>query len=134
MATVFTRIIEGEFPAAFVWQDESCAAFMAKDALRPGHVLVVPREEVDYWADASDEVLDHLRGVARKLAAAITRAYGCARVAVLIVGLEVPHLHIHLVPVDSVHDVDFSRVRPDVPMDELLQNADTIKAALGELA
>lgn len=130
MATLFTRIIDQELPAAFVWEDHRCVAFMAKDALHPGHLLVVPRQEVDHWSDAGDDLLAHLMSVARTLARAQRVAFPSERVALLVVGLEVPHLHLHVAPIDGMGDVDFARARRDVPMDELLANAETIKAAL----
>lgn len=130
MPTLFSRIIARELPAAFVWEDDRCVAFMAKDALRPGHLLVVPRDEVEHWLDADDGLMDHLVGVARTLGKALQRAYPSEKVALLVVGLEVPHVHLHVTPIDAVGDVDFSRATRDVPLEVLEENADAIKAHL----
>lgn len=130
MPTLFSRIIAHELPAAMVWEDDRCVAFMARDALRPGHLLVVPREEVDHWLDAEDGLMDHLVGVARTLGRAQQQAFASEKVALFLVGLEVPHLHLHVTPVDEVGDVDFARATRDVPLDELQANAEAIKAHL----
>ena len=130
MPTLFTRIIDKQLPAAFVWEDDRCVAFMAKDACRPGHLLVVPRDEVDHWLDADDELMAHLLRTARTLGRAQQRAFPSEKVAVMLVGLEVPHLHLHLVPVDGIGDVDFGAARRDVPMDELESAAAAIRAEL----
>lgn len=130
MPTLFSRIIARELPAAFVWEDDRCVAFMAKDALRPGHLLVVPRDEVGHWLDAEEGLMDHLVAVARTLGKALQRAYPSEKVALLLVGLEVPHVHLHVTPIDAVGDVDFSRATRDVPLEVLEENADAIKAHL----
>jgi len=97
---------------------------------RPGHLLVVPREEVDHWLDADDDLLAHLLRTSRTIATAQQAAFPTERVALLVVGLEVPHLHLHLVPVDGMGDVDFARARRDVPLEELEANAEAIKGRL----
>lgn len=130
MPTLFTRIIDRELPAAFVWEDDRCVAFMAKDACHAGHLLVVPREEVDHWLDADDELMAHLLRTARTIASAQQAAFPSERVALLVVGLEVPHLHLHLIPINGMGDVDFGRARSDVPMVELEAAAEAIKGRL----
>ena len=130
MPTLFTRIIDRELPAAFVWEDDRCVAFMAKDAARAGHVLVVPREEVDHWPDADVDLLTHLLRTCRTIASAQQAAFPSERVALLVLGLEVPHLHLHLIPIDGMGDVDFARARRDVPLDELEANAEAIRGRL----
>lgn len=130
MPTLFSRIIARELPAAFVWEDDRCVAFMAKDALRPGHLLVVPREEVDHWLDADPDLMDHLVGVARTLGRAQQQAFPSEKVALFLVGLEVPHLHLHVTPVDAVGEVDFARATRDVALAELEASADAIRAHL----
>lgn len=130
MPTVFSRIIARQLPAAIVWEDDRCVAFMAKDALHPGHLLVVPRDEVDHWLDAEPGLMDHLVGVARMLGKAQQQAFPSEKVALFLVGLEVPHLHLHVTPVDEVGDVDFARATRDVPLDELQASADAIQAHL----
>ena len=109
MATIFTRIIEGEIPGTFVWKDDLCVAFLSIAPLRPGHTLVVPRQEVDHWLDCPADLRDHLMDVAATIGTALDSEWEPERVALLIVGLEVPHLHLHLVPIwDEVSDLDFS--------------------------
>ena len=109
MPTLFTRIIEGELPGRFVWEDEHCVAFLTIAPLRPGHTLVVPRAEIDHWLDADDELLSHLMTVARAIGRAQQEVFSPVRIGMMIAGLEVPHLHVHVVPIESVHDMDFAR-------------------------
>ncbi len=130
MPTVFSRIMARELPGAFVWEDDRCVAFMARDSLHPGHLLVVPRQEVDHWLDADDDLMAHLVGVARTLGTALQRAFPSEKVALLLVGLEVPHLHLHVTPIDGVGDVDFASATPGVPIEQLQANADAITARL----
>ena len=98
MPTIFTRIISGELPGRFVWRDDVCVAFLSINPLRPGHTLVVTRAEVDHWLDLEPEVNAHLTGVAREIGRAQQRAFHPERVGLMIAGLEVPHVHLHLVP------------------------------------
>lgn len=130
MATVFTKIIEGEIPGTFVWRDEECVAFMSINPLRSGHVLVVPRLEVDHWIDCPGELRDHLFGVSQVIGGAIQQAFSPTRVGLMIAGLEVPHLHIHLVPIDGVHDLDFANAAASVDRDELEDAASSIRYVL----
>jgi histidine triad (HIT) family protein len=133
MATLFTRIIEGELPGTFVWQDEHCVAFLSIEPLRPGHTLVVPRDEVDHWLDCPEDLRDHLMRVAATLGHAIQTAWNPEKVGLMIAGLEVAHLHLHLVPIWEVHDLDFSRARP-ATREELSDAAERIKSALDDSA
>ena len=130
MATLFTRIIEGEIPGVFVWKDDQCVAFMSINPLRPGHVLVVPRMEVDHWLDCPNELRDHLMGVARTIGKAQQQVYRSERIGLMIAGLEVPHLHIHVVPMDSVNDLDFANAASSVDAAELEQEAGSIRYIL----
>ena len=130
MATLFTRIIEGEIPGVFVWKDDQCVAFMSINQLRPGHVLVVPRMEVDHWLDCPDELRDHLMSVARTIGKAQQQVYRSEKIGLMIAGLEVPHLHIHVVPMDSVNDLDFANAAATVDAAELEQEAGSIRYIL----
>lgn len=130
MATLFTRIIGGDLPATFVWKDDQCVAFMSINPLRPGHTLVVPRLEVDHWLDCPDRLRDHLFGVSQTIGRAMDEAYGTARVGLMIAGLEVPHLHVHLVPIDGVRDLDFANAAASVDPADLEREARSIRAAL----
>jgi histidine triad (HIT) family protein len=133
MATVFTRIIEGDLPGRFVHRDARCVAFLSINPLRPGHVLVVPRVEVDHWVDLQIEEWQHLTQVAQRLATALRHAYEPAKVGMLLAGLEVPHVHIHLVPIDSERDLDFSKADPSPDPAELDAAAQIIRSALDTL-
>lgn len=130
MPTIFTRIIDGEIPGTFVWRDDVCVAFLSINPLRPGHTLVVPREEVDHWIDCPPELADHLFTVAREIGTALQRAFNPTRVGFMIAGLEVPHLHFHLVPMDGVHDLDFANAASSVERGELDTAAGKIRSEL----
>lgn len=130
MPTIFTKIIEGEIPGTFVWRDTECVAFMSINPLRTGHVLVVPRQEVDHWVDCPPDLRDHLFDVAQTIGAAIQEVYSPAKVGLMIAGLEVPHLHIHLVPMDGVRDLDFANAATSVERDELEEAAGSLRDAL----
>lgn len=130
MASIFTRIIAGELPGRFVWKDDRAVALMTIAPLRPGHVLVVPREEVDHWLDLSPDLAAHLMVVAQIVGRAVASEFPCRKVGLMIAGLEVPHTHLHLVPIDDLGDMDFARQdrNPDpIALDEA---AERIRAAL----
>ena len=126
MATLFTRIIEGELPGVFVWKDEHCVAFLSINPLRAGHTLVVPRQEVDHWLDCPDDLRDHLMAVSRIIGQAQMQVYRPEKVGLMIAGLEVPHLHIHVVPIDGVHDLDFANAG-SATTEQLEQEAGSIR-------
>lgn len=109
MASIFTRIINGEIPCYKVAEDKDYFAFLDINPLAEGHTLVVPKKEVDYIFDLDDQTLAGMTVFAKKIAAKIKAATGCKRVAVVVLGLEVPHAHIHLIPMNSEADVDFHR-------------------------
>jgi histidine triad (HIT) family protein len=133
MASVFSRIIAGELPGRFVWSDEVCVAFLSINPLRPGHVLVVPREEVEHWIDLDLGTWEHLNRVSKAIGTALQRAYAPAKVGLMLAGLEVPHVHVHLVPIDDLHDLDFANADPDPGEDALDEAAQVIRTALREL-
>lgn len=130
MPTLFTRIIEGEIPGTFVWSDDQAVGFMSINPLRTGHVLVVPRQEVDHWLDCPPDLLAHLAKVARTIGAAQMLAFRPTRVGLVVAGLEVPHLHLHVVPIDSAGDLDFANAAGSVDPAELETAAMAIRAAL----
>lgn len=130
MSTIFTKIIAGEIPATFVWRDERCVAFMSINPLRPGHVLVVPKDEIDHWLDCPSDLRHHLMEVSRSIGEAIDEVYEPEKVGLMIAGLEVPHLHIHLVPIDGVRDLDFANAASSVERDELENQAGAIRRVL----
>jgi len=129
MPTIFTRIIEGELPGTFVWRDDVCVAFLSIAPLKPGHTLVVPRAEVDHWIDLEPEVNAHLMRVAQELGSAQQRVFSPTRVGLMIAGLEVPHVHLHVVPIDGMHDLDFGNAGEASP-DALADAAAKLRRAL----
>lgn len=126
---MFTMIINGDLPAHFVHRDDTVVAFMSIEPLRQGHVLVVPVAEVDHWLDLDAPTLTHLTSTSQRIARAIATAFPSNKVGMMIAGLEVPHVHVHLVPIDEPHDLDFSHAAPADPQ-ELAAAAATIAAAL----
>ncbi|MDO5634245.1 MAG: HIT family protein [Micrococcus sp.] len=130
MTTVFARIIAGEIPGRFVWKDEVCAAFLDVAPIAPGHVLVVPREVVDKWTDASPETFAHVMQVAQRIGAAQIEAFGSARAGQMIAGYEVPHLHVHVWPSNSLRDFDITLADKSPRAEDLDAAADKIREAL----
>src|SRR6478609_5295295 len=130
MATLFTRIIDGEIPGRFVWTDDRCVAFSTIAPITPGHTLVVPRAEVDHWIDLDDDVAAHLMVVAKAIGAAQVEAFSPARVGLIIAGLEVPHTHLHVVPMETEADLDFRRADSSASAASLDAAADRLRAAL----
>ncbi|MGH3409825.1 MAG: HIT family protein [Streptosporangiaceae bacterium] len=129
MATLFTRIINGELPGRFVYADDLVVAFLTISPLTPGHTLVVSREEVDQWTDAGQPLLHHCLDVAGRIGNAAKQAFDAPRAGLVIAGLEIPHLHVHVFPVWSLEDFDFSRARP-ASDEELDQAAARLQAAM----
>jgi len=107
LASVFTQILEGRLPGHLVWRDGQCFALMTIRPLRPGHVLLMPRQEFDHWDDLPAPLLGQLMTVAQHLAKALKRAFPCARVGQAICGLEIAHTHVHLFPIDRLEDFNF---------------------------
>ncbi len=122
MATLFTRIIDGELPGRFVWRDDRAVAFLTISPIQPGHTLVVPRVEVDNWLDLDPALAAHLMTVAQTVGNAQRDVFGRDRIGLIIAGLEVPHVHLHVVPITTEADLDFGRADPD-PSPEALDDA-----------
>jgi histidine triad (HIT) family protein len=135
--SVFARIIAGELPARFVWKDEHAVAFLSNRPLRPGHTLVVPRIEVDHWLDVDPQLLSHLTKLAQVVGRAQMTVFKPTRVGMMIAGLEVPHLHIHVVPIRGMHDLDFGNQDPN-PDPKVMDDAaralrdEVVKLGFGE--
>lgn len=110
MPTLFTRIIAGEIPGRFVWQDDDVVAFLTIAPITPGHTLVLPREEIEHWLEADAGTLSKVMAVAQTIGQAQEKAFGAKRVGVLLEGYEVPHLHVHVWPTQSPADFDIRRV------------------------
>ncbi len=133
MASIFSRIIAGELPARFVWKDKSCVAFLSIRPLRPGHLLVVPREEIDHWIDLQAGLLAHLAETAQAIGKAQMAGFKPVRIGVMLAGLEVPHTHIHVVPIRGVHDLDFDNQDPNPDPAMMDDAAETIRRELRTL-
>jgi histidine triad (HIT) family protein len=131
MASIFTRIINGEIPCYKVAEDENYFAFLDIFPLAKGHVLVVPKKEVDYLFNLEDDLLAGLTVFAKKVALAIEKSVPCVRVGVAVIGLEVPHAHIHLVPLNHIEDINFSRPKLKLEKEELEEIAEAIRKNLG---
>lgn len=129
MPTLFTRIISGELPGVFVSEDELCVSFLSIAPLSPGHTLIVPRAEVDHWIDLDGPTAQHLMSVAQKIGKALDLVYHPEKVGLMIAGLEVPHVHIHVMAINGVHDMDFANARSSTP-EQLEREAAKIRAAL----
>ena len=133
MPTIFTRIIDGELPGQFVWSDDRCVVFLSINPVTPGHALVVPRAEIDHWLDLDPELVAHLTVVARTIGLAQMRAFDAPRVGLVIAGLEVPHCHLHVIPMQSEADLHLSNSARSVDPEELAANAEKVRTALTEL-
>ena len=110
MASVFTKIINGELPGRFVYEDEDVVAFLTVQPMTQGHTLVVPRAEIDQWQDVDPETFNKVMGVAQLIGKAVCKAFGAQRAGVIIAGLEVPHLHVHVFPAYNLTDFGFANV------------------------
>lgn len=128
--TIFSKIIAGEIPAHVVAESNEFLAFLDINPLAEGHVLVIPKKEVDYIFDLDDETYTGLQIFAKIVAGAIKKAIPCKKVGVAVIGLEVPHAHIHLIPMNRVDDLNFSRPKLSFTTEELTATKEKIKAAL----
>jgi len=132
MASIFTKIINGEIPGRIVWEDPICIAMVDIRPLNRGHALVIPREEVDRWHELSTDTVTHLMNVAYKVANAQQIIFKPARVGLMIAGFEVPHTHIHCVPIEQMSHLDFSQAQMGDPED-LDDVADLLRKKLSEI-
>lgn len=130
MTTIFTRIIRGEIPGTFVYKDEACVAFMSINPMADGHVLVIPRDEVDHWVDLSPYMATHLFEVSHRISKALQKAFACERVGLIIAGYEVNHCHIHLIPTNNMGQLSFANAAASVDRETLENNAEKIISAL----
>jgi histidine triad (HIT) family protein len=128
--TLFTRIIEGEIPGRFVWRDDDVVAFLPIALLAPGHTLVVPIEPVDHWIDLDADLNAKVWAVAQTISQALDSIYRPTKVGVLVVGEEVPHAHIHLVPFTQLSQMNFANQDTDPAAEALDEQAETLRAAL----
>lgn len=133
MASIFTKIIRGELPGRFLWRDERAVAFLTIEPIRPGHALVVPVQEVEHWLELEPDLAAHLMVVAQAVGRAQMKVFSPRRVGMMIVGIDVPHVHLHTVPMDGLADLDFSRANRSPKSEDMDDAAERIRAALTEL-
>jgi histidine triad (HIT) family protein len=132
MSTIFSRIIAGEIPCYKVAENETCFAFLDINPLTKGHILVVPKQEVDYLFDLDDAVYIDLQSFSKKIAIAIKKVIPCQRVGVCVIGLEVPHAHIHLIPFNTISEMNFSNPKLSLSQEEFNAIANSIANAFNE--
>ena len=130
MASVFTRIVKGEIPAYRIAEDDRFLAFLDVFPLRKGHTLVIPKKEVDYLFDLDDALYEGLMAFSKRVAVAIKKAVPCKRVSVHVIGLEVPHAHVHLIPISSMSDCDFTRDKLKFSKEEFAETAALIASRM----
>ena len=133
MPSIFSRIINGELPGRFVWRDDEVVAFLSIEPMRPGHVLVVPRAEIDHWIELEPELAGHLFTVAQQIGRAQQAEWNPRRVGVLIVGDEVAHVHIHVVPINAASELSFASIDRSPDPGALDDAAERIRARLREM-
>lgn len=131
MGSIFSKIITGDIPCYKIAENEECFAFLDIAPLAVGHTLVVPKREVDRYFDLSNEDIASINIFAKQVAAAIEKVVPCKRIGVAVIGLEVPHAHIHLIPLNSVEDINFERRKLELSQEELAETASQIREALG---
>ncbi len=130
MSTIFTRIIQGEIPSYKIAEDDRFYAFLDINPLAKGHTLVVPKVETDYLFDLEDDLLGDMLVFSKKVALAIDQKMDCKRVGIAVLGLEVPHAHIHLVPINGLHDIEFSKPKLQLTQEEFVEIASEIAGAV----
>ena len=120
MTSIFSKIVAGDIPSYKIAEDDRYYAFLDINPLSKGHTLVIPKQEVDYIYDLDDETLAGLHVFAKRVAKAISSVIDCKRIGIAVIGLEVPHAHIHLVPINGIHDIDFSKPKLDIEKEEMI--------------
>lgn len=130
MASIFTKIIHGEIPSYKIAEDDNYYAFLDINPLAKGHTLVVPKKEVDYLFDLDDETLGGLHIFAKKIARAIEKSVPCKRIGTTVIGLEVPHAHLHLIPINGITDMNFEKPKLKLSENEFKELLEMIKGNL----
>lgn len=128
MSSIFTKIVNGEIPSYKIAEDENYYAFLDINPLAKGHTLVIPKQETDYIFDLKDDSIKGLFAFAKKVALAIEKVVECKRIGIAVLGLEVPHAHVHLVPINGIYDIDFSKPKLKLSNEEFEQLAESITA------
>ncbi|HPG07107.1 MAG TPA: HIT family protein [Saprospiraceae bacterium] len=130
MASIFSKIVAGEIPCHRIAESDDFLAFLDIQPVQTGHTLVIPKKEIDYLFDLEDEHLAALMQFAKKVAQGLRKSVPCNRIGVTVIGLEVPHAHVHLIPINSLSDMDFTRPKKNVSHDELAHLAEHIRSFL----
>jgi histidine triad (HIT) family protein len=130
MATIFSKIIQGDIPSYKIAEDERFFAFLDIHPLAKGHTLVIPKKETDNLFDLDDELYQGLCLFAKKIANAMQKVLPCKKIGVAVIGLEVPHAHIHLVPINGIYDIDFSKPKLELSREEFIEIVGKISKAL----
>lgn len=133
MASIFTRILKGELPGRFVWSDPRCVGLLTIGPITRGHTLVLPREEIDHWIDVPEDLAAHLMRVAHAIGRGAKAAFGAPRVGLVIAGFEVPHTHLHVIPMSAMRDLDFRNAERNPDPAALDAAAQELRAALRRL-
>lgn len=133
MSTVFTKIIEGDLPGRFVWADQVCVAFGTIEPITPGHMLVVPRQEAESFTDVSATVFAHLAKIARMIGMAQKQAFDAPRAGIIVAGFDVPHLHIHVMPLWREGQLNLAQASTNTLPSKLDSDAEEVRAALIDL-
>lgn len=132
MAGIFSKIIDGQVPSRMLWEDDVCVSFLDVRPLAPGHALVVPREETDLWTDLSAHTSAHLTEVAHAVGRAQMSVFEPRRIGLMIAGFEVPHTHVHVVPMNSMANLDFANIDASPSLEALDQQMHQLREALIE--
>ena len=130
MASIFSRIVKGEIPSHKIAEDENYYAFLDINPLAKGHTLVIPKKEIDYIFDLEDDLLAGMQVFSKRIAKAIEKAVPCKRIGIAVLGIEVPHAHIHLIPINRIDDINFARPKLSLSNEELADIADRIRQEL----
>lgn len=130
MPSIFTKIINGDIPCHKIGETADCFAFLDIAPLRKGHTLVIPKKEIDYFYDLDEETITKVMLFSKKIAKAIEKAFPCNRISVVVAGLEVPHAHVHLIPMNDISDIDFSQPKLTLTHPELAEMAEKIRGEM----
>ena len=130
MSSIFSKIVRNELPSFNVYENENHIAFLDINPLKLGHTLVIPKKEIDYIFDINSKEYDDLWNFAKIVAKGMRKVIECERISIVVMGLDVPHAHIHLIPFNNINDIDFSKPKLNISNEEMKKTADLIKSAI----
>lgn len=130
MSSIFSKIVRNELPSFNVYENENHIAFLDINPLKIGHTLVIPKKEIDYIFDINSKEYDELWNFAKIVAKGMRKVIECERISIVVMGLDVPHAHIHLIPFNNINDIDFSKPKLKISNEEMQKTADLIKSAI----